>query len=369
MKVLFCDNRLGGLLGFRIDIIRHLHQQGHEIVLVAPRPSSDWDKIGTKIDGVRIVYVKMDPNGHNPIADIKLFNQYIHIFRKERPQLLFTYTIKPNIYAGLAARLLHIRTISMVAGLGYAFEGNSILKRMIRCMYQFGIRAAEKILVLNQNNYDTLLQYRFATENQLVLLQSGEGVNLEHYPYAPSSYTDGVIFLMVSRILYNKGYTEFVEAAKYVLRHNTKVRFELLGPTAYDSPMGVPHYVLDTDRSVGTFNYLGVSNHVAQLLSRPNIVLVLPSYYPEGLNHSLMEACAVGRPIITTDIPGCKETVDHEKNGYIVPIKDIHALAAAMERFIQLNEEQKQAMAQHSYTLAKTRFDIQKVIQLYDTLI
>ncbi|MBQ0076631.1 MAG: glycosyltransferase family 4 protein [Bacteroidales bacterium] len=369
MKILFCDNRLGGLLGFRIDIIRHLHQQGHEIVLVVPPPSSDWDKVGIQIEGVKIVYVAMNPNGHNPIADIKLFNQYIRIFKQEHPNLIFTYTIKPNIYANISARLLHIRTISMVAGLGYAFEGSSLLKRMIRRMCQLGLRAAEKILVLNQNNYDILLEHRFATKDQLVLLQGGEGVNLACYPYAPSSYADGVTFLMVSRILYNKGYREFVGAARYVLKRNSNVRFELLGPTAYDSPMGVPHQVLEADRSSGAFNYLGVSNHVAQLLSRPNVVLVLPSYYPEGLNRSLMEACAVGRPIITTNIPGCQETVDEDKNGYLVPIKDVHALAAAMERFIQLDEDKKQTMAQHSYMLAKERFDVQEVIQLYETLI
>lgn len=370
MKILFCDNRLGGLLGFRIDVIRHFIQQGHEVILVCPKPTTDWDKLGqNNLPKVRIEYVPMNVNGHNPFADLKTMLFYWKLFRKEHPDCIFTYTIKPNIYAGLVARVLRIRTISMIAGLGYAFMGQGVFKRLLRSIYRFSLRHAEKIMVLNKSNYDTLLQFHFATTDQLILLHGGEGANLVNYPYAPSSYTDGVTFLMVSRILYDKGYTEFIEAAKYVLQRNADVKFELLGPTAYDSPMGVPHSVLETDRSLGIINYLGVSEHVVQLLSRPNIVVVLPSYYAEGLNRSLMEACAVGRPIITTDIPGCKEAVDHDKNGYIVPIKDIHALAEAMLQFISLSEEQKRAMAQHSHELAVQRFDVRKVIDVYNRIL
>lgn len=369
MRIVFCDNRLGGLLGFRRDIILHFVEQGYEVTLVAPKATTNWDKVGKVIPCVKIVHVPMAPNGLNPVSDIHTLFAYRALFKKLRPDVIFTYTIKPNIYAGMAAHSLGIPSVSMLAGLGYMFAGNNLLRRVIRRFYKWGIRSSRHVLVLNRSNYDQLLERNMVEPERLILLPGGEGVNLHDYTQQPADYSNGITFLMVSRVLYDKGYTEFVQAAKVVRNKAPRVRFEILGPLAYDSPMGVEDAVFEADRTAGHFRYLGVTNDVAEFVGRPNVVVVVPSKYGEGLNRSLMEACAIGRPIITTDIPGCRETVEEGKNGYLVPMGNTAHLIRAIKQFIALSEKEKRAMAEHSHQLAVERFDVQDVIDVYDRII
>lgn len=369
MRIVFCDNRLGGLLGFRRDIILHFVEQGYEVTLVAPKATTNWDKVGKVIPCVKIVHVPMAPNGLNPISDLRTLLAYLSLFKKLRPDIIFTYTIKPNIYAGLAASWLGIPSVSMLAGLGYMFMSNSPLRRLILRFYKWGISYSRKVLVLNRSDYDKLIKSKMVEPERLILLPGGEGVNLTDYAQQPADYTNGVTFLMVSRVLYDKGYTEFVQAAKVMRTKSPRVRFEILGPLAYDSPMGVEDAVFEADRTAGFFRYLGVTNDVADFVGRPNVVVVVPSKYGEGLNRSLIEACAIGRPIITTDIPGCRETVEEGKNGYLVPKNDTAHLIQAMKQFIALSEEEKRAMAIHSHKLAVERFSVQNVIDVYKRII
>lgn len=369
MKIFFCDNRLGGLLGFRIDIIRHLADIGHEVCLVVPSAKTEWDKVGTQtLQGVRIIEIELEPSSKNPIKDSYLLFQYFQIFRRERPDIVFNYTIKPNIYSSIAAKWCGSKVICMVAGLGYMFEGSGLIKKLGLKLYKYGLNMAEKVLVLNKMNYDKLKDSHIVSTDKLILLKGGEGVNLNAYPYQPSDYTSGVTFLMIARVLYDKGYVEFVEAIRLLRNTFPNAHFEILGPIAYDSPMGIPRKIFEQDKKEGLFKYLGVVPNAAPVLSRPDIVVVLPSYH-EGLNRSLMEACAIGRPIITSDIPGCKETVEKGVNGYLVPPKNIKALAEAMSQFMKLPPEAKKEMAEQSYKLAKERFDIAKVISVYDKIL
>jgi glycosyltransferase involved in cell wall biosynthesis len=370
MKILFCDNRLGGLLGFRIDIIKHFVDEGHEVCLIVPPARTDWDKVGAKLaSGVRTIEVNMQPSGLNPLQDIHLFLQYINIFKKEKPDIVFNYTIKPNIYSSIAAKLCGSHVVCMLAGLGYMFEGRGLLKYLGLKLYKHGLSKADKVFVLNQMNYDKIVSSKMVGGDKLILLKGGEGVNLEDYAFQPADYADGILFLMVSRVLYDKGYGEFIEAARELKGKYQNVDFEILGPLAYDSPMGVPPEVFERDKGKGVFHYLGVVPNVSSFVSRKNTVIVLPSKYGEGLNRSLMEACAIGRPIITTDIPGCRETVDNKKNGYLIPMNDSKALVSAMESFIKLSPEEKVQMASYSHQLAVSRFNIEDVIRMYDDIV
>lgn len=370
MKIAFCDNRLGGLLGFRIDVIKHLVSQGHEVCLIAPPATTDWDKVGEQPpQGVRVFEVDMQPSGKNPFSDVLLFLQYLRIFRRERPDVVFNYTIKPNIYSSIAASVCGCRVICMIAGLGFLIDSDGWVKKIGFRLYRYGLSKAEKVLVLNKMNYDHLIARKMVSASKLLLLKGGEGVNLGYYRRQPVDYTSGVTFLMVSRLLYDKGYTEFVDAARMLKGKYANVCFEILGPEAFNSPMGVPKEVLERDCREGVFSYLGVSNNSRSFVSRKNVVMVLPSKYGEGLNRSLMEACAIGRPVITTDIPGCKETVDEGVNGFLVPKGDASALAEAMKRFVLLTEDEKRTMAEHSHQIAVGRFDIEYVINTYDELI
>lgn len=370
MKIFFCDNRLGGLLGFRIDIINHFINDGHEVCLVVPPARTDWDKVGAKVPkGVRIIEVSMQPSGTNPIRDLSLFIGYLRIFRRERPDVVFNYTIKPNIYGSIAAKMCGSRVFCMLAGLGYMFDGKGVVKTLGLKLYKYGLSKAEKVFVLNQMNYDKIISSKMVSASKLLLLHGGEGVNLNDYPFQPADYSNDITFLMVSRVLYDKGYQEFVEAAQQIRSQHPNIHFEILGPLAYDSPMGVPKDIFEYDQQKDIFHYLGVASNVRDFVSRPDIVVVLPSKYGEGLNRSLMEACAIGRPIITTDIPGCMETVDEGVNGYLVAKGDVQSLINAMERFIELSVQDKCAMAQRSHEIAVNRFDIKKVLNIYDELL
>ena len=370
MRIFFCDNRLGGLLGFRIDVIKHFVEAGHEVCVIVPPARNSWDRVGEQIPGgVHIIEVNMQPSGMNPLRDLRLFLDYLRIYRRERPDVVFNYTIKPNIYSSIAAKMCGSRIFCMLAGLGYMFDGSGFRKRVGLKLYKYGLSKAEKIMVLNQMNYDKMLEYKMTDADKLLLLKGGEGVNLQKYAYKPADYSKGTTFLMVSRILYDKGYSEYLDAARIIKRKYPDVHFELLGPLDYDSPMGVPKDVFERDQKEGIVKYLGVVPAVNDIVSKENVVMVVPSKYGEGLNRSLMEACAIGRPIITTDIHGCRETVEDGVNGYLVTKGDVQSLVSAMEHFIELSEQEKRTMARRSHEIAVDRFDIKKVIKIYDELL
>ena len=371
MKIFLCDNRLGGLLGFRGDVINHLLKQGYAVTLVAPDVCTEWDKIGKEdIKDVNIKYVNMRPNSLNPIWDILLFLQYFTLFRKEKPDVVINYTIKPNIYSSFAADLNNCNTICMVAGLGYMFKGNNILKRFGRWLYKKGLSKAIKVFTLNQENHKILIQQKIVNSEKLILLHGGEGVNLSKYKYTNSDFSAKTTFLMISRILYDKGYSEYVEAAKTIKqKYKDVVSFELLGPTAYDSPMGVSKEEFEKDMNSDAVKYLGVTDNVPLYLGRTNVVMVLPSYYPEGLSRSLMEACAMGRPVIASNIPGCKETVEDGKNGYLIEPRSSESLVKKIEEFLKLDETKKREMGRQSRNIAEKKFDVNHVISEYDKII
>lgn len=370
MKIFFCDNRLGGLLGFRADIIRHFLSEGHDVALVAPKAVSSWDKVGAQdITGYKLYDVDIDANGMNLLHEIRLFMQYLKLFRRERPDIVFNYTIKPNVYSSIAARMFGCRVVCMMPGLGYIFDEKGLKRKILVSMCRIGVKRAERVFVLNRMNYDKLVADRIVKPSKLILLKGGEGVDLDAYTSGKTDYTDGVTFLMVSRLLNEKGYAEFVEAARIVNHSSSKARFEILGPLAYDSPMGVSREVFEADQKEGVFKYLGVTNDVQSVVGRPDVVVVVPSWYKEGMNRSLMEACALGRPIITTDNPGCREMVENTFNGYIVPMKDAEALADAMRSFMKLPDDAKNRMAEYSRIIVSRRFDVRDVISVYDAIL
>lgn len=364
MKILFCDNSLRDLLNFRGEVIGHFARQGIDVVLVAPQ-TCEYQPDQANI---RYIPVKMNRSGTNPFADFAYFVTLYRIYRAEKPDAVFHYTIKPNIYGTIAARINRRKSVAMVAGLGYMFTGNSIGKRLGRLLYKAGLRCAHRVLLLNSSNAEKLVGEGFIQSDRALLLHGGEGVDLTRFPYVENRF-DTVRFLMVARVLYDKGYSEYVEAASVVKCKYPDVEFGLLGPLDETSPMAVPKSVVEKDVADGKISYFGVTNDVPGWLSRDGVVVVVVSSYHEGLNRSLMEACAMARPCITTDIPGCRETVNDGVNGYLVPMKDSHALAEAILRFIELPVDRKRAMAEAGRQLAVERFDVRKVLDIYDRII
>lgn len=363
-KILFCDNVLWGLVNFRGSVIRHFVQQGDEVVLVAPQDDESIMKVDIP-EGIRYIPVRLNRCSRNPFTDLIYCAHLYRIYRKEHPDYIFHYTIKPNVYGSIAARLAGINCTGMVTGLGYGLLGDGMLSRLLAVMYRYAFKYVSSIFVLNKFNYQYLLDHKFCTSAQLRLFKGGEGVDLSAYPYVREESGSPVVFLMVGRVLYDKGYREYVQAAKIVKQQYPDVRCQLLGMLDETYPAHVDEEELKRDVEEGIIEYLASTNDMMQYLGRSGVVVVLPSYF-EGLSRSLMEACAVGRPIIATDIPGCRETVDEGKNGFLVKVKDSSSLAEGMLRYLSLSDAEKQAFSRHSRKKAEETFDVRQVIKEYE---
>ena len=369
MKILFNNNNTFGLTVFRIDIINHFLECGHEVILVCPvRMVDDLKKMPA---GAKMIEIKANRASTGIIDNISYLRQLYKIFKAERPDYVFNYTIKPNIYGAFAAKMLGIPNSCMMAGLGYAFSHNDISSYIARTLYRLSMKCTQHIMVLNESNYNTLLEKRLCKKDKILWLKGGEGVNLSNYPFYDND-NDDITFVFIARMIAEKGYRIFVEAAKEVKKQHNQVKFQAIGTFADGSPdasSNITREEVDNDVKNGYIEYLGTFSNMLEVYSKPGSVITIPSYYSEGLNRSLMEACSCGKPIITTNIYGCKETVVDGVNGYLVEPKNVPALVDAITRYIELTPEQRRQMSIESRKLAESRFDIQKVIAVYDDII
>ena len=284
--------------------------------------------------GVPFVDLPVDKRGVNPIADLKLFWALYRWYARERPDIVHHFTIKPVIYGSVAARLAKIpKIVNTITGLGFVFTGAEItwLGRMVVLLYRLSMRCAHVIFFQNRDDLDFFLTLGLVRPDKARMVR-GSGVDCEHFaPHLQAEQGDGrpLTFLMVGRLLRDKGVYEFVEAARAVKKRFPDTRFQLLGRRDTRNPTVVPTSDLALWQSQGVVAWLGEVRDVRPVIARADVV-VLPSYYREGIPRSLLEAAAMGRPLITTNSTGCREAVDHLANGLLVPVKDAGALAEAM---------------------------------------
>lgn len=369
MKILFFNNNLSGLINFRKDIIHHLSEQGHEIVLVAPPDTTKQAILNSLFScDIRFVPLEINRTSINPVKDIALFLRVRSVIRKERPDYVFNFTIKPNIYGALAAHSFHIPCSDMMPGMGYAFVSNGIVSKVARMLYRYALKTCEHIIVLNKENKNLIQRLKLCDEKKIILLKGGEGVNLEQYPFHGNT-GQNTNFLFVGRVIAEKGYREFVKAASIVKAQYPDTTFTVVGAAQTYEMHPIPHEEIEHDVSQGTIDYKGEISDMQSVYQTPGTVMVIPSYYKEGLNRSLMEGCASGMPIITTDQAGCRETVEDGVNGYLVDIHDIEGLTKAMIRYIELPDKQKREMSLASRRIAEQRFDVRDTFNVYDQII
>lgn len=361
MKILFCDNSLRELLNFRGKIINAYVEDGAEVVLVAPKTLENI----LLDDHIRYIPVELSRSGMNPFEDWRYFSDLCRIYRTERPDYIFHYTIKPNIYGTLAARWNRIPSSAMIAGLGYVFYRRNLACWFARRLYKFALNFSDKVLVLNAANKELLLRRNMVAPSKLLHLKGGEGVDLKHFCIREQNGNhSNIVFLMIARLLYDKGYEEYVQTAKVLTSECSEVEFQLLGGVDVSYPRHVPEARIRQDANARYIRYWGYCPDVAAKIQGADCI-VLPSFYNEGLSRVLMEALAMGKPIITTDIPGCRETVEEGKNGFLAQPQNTESLIVAVKKFLALSREERREMGTYSRRKAEQEFDIVDVVKVY----
>ena len=361
MKVVVLASLAYSLLNFRRTLLEAMVNAGHEVIACAPE---DDREIAAQLAAIGVDYqpVPMQRANSNPFADLRTLWRYVRLLRTERPDIVLAYTQKPIIYGGIATRIVGgMRFFAMVSGLGYAFtedggRARSLLRGIVRTLYRFGVGRAENIFVFNSDDRGEMTRHAILRPGQTVTQVPGSGIDITAFRACP--LPDGPpVFLMIARLLRDKGLHEYVEAARRVRREMPEARFRLLGPLDVN-PACIKRSELDSWVAEGAIEYLGETDDVRPYLADAT-VYVLPSYR-EGLPRTVLEAMATGRAIITTDAPGCRETVIEGKNGFLVPVRDPAALAEAMMRFVD-NPSLTTSMGQRSRQLAEERYDVRRV--------
>lgn len=351
MQILILANHSGGLYDFRKDLIAEL--KTHASVAVAVPHNDRWDELNGLAD--RVIELPVDRRGMNPLHDGKLFRQYRAILKEIKPDLLLTYTIKPNIYGGLACRMTHIPYAVNITGLGSAIENGGWLKKFVLALYRPALKGAKVVFFENVGNRDTLVATGVVPKGRDVVLH-GAGVNLEDYPCQPYPQEGPVRFLFVGRVMHEKGVDELFAAAKRMKQqYGEQVEFHMVGSfeEAYKP-------VMDQLEQAGVVKYHGYQSDMKPFYAMASCV-ALPSYH-EGMSNVLLEAAASGRPLITSDIPGCREAVEDGVSGYLCPAKDADALYEAMRRFAALPVEQRSQMGRFGRERMEQQFSKTAVV-------
>lgn len=327
-RILVLANNDVGLYRFRKDLLAALLGAGNEVYISLP----DGGFVSELVQlGCRFIDTPIERRGMNPIHDSKLFHQYRAILKEVKPDLVLTYTIKPNIYGGLACRMAHIPYAVNITGLGSAIENGGWLKKFVLALYKPALKGARVVFFENTGNRDTLAATGVVPRGRDAVL-NGAGVNLEDYPYQPYPQEGPVRFLFVGRVMHEKGVDELFAAAKRMKKeYGDGVEFHIVGSFEEGyKPL------MDELEQAGVVKYHGYQSDMKRFYAMASCV-VLPSYH-EGMSNVLLEAAASGRPLITSDIPGCREAEENGVSGYLCPVKDADALYDAMRRFVELPE-------------------------------
>jgi len=354
------------LVTFRYQLLKAMVQNGHEVVAIGPEYHAPTIDALAEI-GVSFVQVPMARAGLNPISDLQTLAALWAALRKLGPDVILCYTMKPIIYGLMAARLVGVKQRhALITGLGYAFsEGDNgshrpLIKQVATWMYRIALRNGGRVFVYNDADDSDVRSGRMVSDVSRIVRVSGSGVDFGRFtasalPVGPPT------FLMIARLLREKGVLEFVEAARSLRSRYPNARFRILGPID-PSPMAVSKNEVDRWVAEGVVEYLGETLDVRPYLAECT-VFVLPSYYREGIPRSIQEAMATGRAVITADTPGCRDTVVEGENGFLVPPRDPASLAAAMARFID-DPALAARMGKRSVEIAHDRFDARAINRL-----
>ena len=336
MKIAVLSSHTSSLFWFRMDMMKDFIKKGHTVIALGSEPESDWkEKFKEHNIDYRQLYVER--NGINPLKDLKTLRSLYTFMKKENPDKIFAYQAKTVVYGSIAAKLNGISEVyPLIAGLGSIFRGqgfkNKIVKMIMKIEYWAACKCSKKVFFQNQDDKNEFIQNGLIKDNKTVII-NGSGVNLEKFK--PTPLPEEPAFLFIGRLIKDKGIMEYLKACKEIKVKHPKVRCLLVGP--FDSnPSALKPEELKPYIESGVIEYFGEQSDVRPFISQCS-TYVLPSYH-EGTPKTVLEAMAMGRSIITSDAPGCRETVIDGQNGYLVKVKDIQGLTNKMEYLISNQE-------------------------------
>jgi glycosyltransferase involved in cell wall biosynthesis len=360
-KIMLVSNSAWNLYNFRLPLIKHLVQLGYKITLACPKDQY-FSHLST-FPGVKLVEIHyLHPTSSNPLRAIILLREFIKTYKSEQPNLVLHFTIKPNILGSIAAKIAKVKSISIITGLGFTYLKGGFFGLAIPFMYKIAFRKIERLIVYNPDDLTFFINNRIFPKNSIKLI-NGSGVDTIHFGHLPKNRpSSSFVFLFIGRLIADKGIREFIEAARLVKNKYPNAAFWLMGGLG-NNPASIQEKELAAWKNEGIIAHFGHVDDVRTIIRNADVV-VLPSYR-EGVPKAILEAMAMGKPILTTDVAGCRETVDDGENGWLVPAKDSVAMSAAMEMFLASDNETMLAMGKKSREKALKIFDERIIIQAY----
>ncbi|WP_312511560.1 glycosyltransferase family 4 protein [Massilia sp.] len=360
-KIVISVNTAWNIHNFRSGLVKALNRQGYDVMVMAPE-----DGYSQRLAplGCRFKRLSMDNNGTSPSRDLALLIKYWRVLQSVRPLAYLGYTIKPNVYGSIAAHGLDIPVINNIAGLGATFIKNTLLTGLVKRLYRVSLRKSRRVFFQNEDDRNLFVQQGLARPGVAEVLP-GSGINLQHFQPMETVLPGErpFRFLLVSRMLRDKGVEEFTAAAALVRQHLPGVQFQLLGPVDTKNPNSIALARIMEWQKSGLVQYLKETDDVRPYLSQADCI-VLPSYR-EGVPHSLLEAAAMARPIIATDVAGCRDVVDDQENGLLCKVRNAADLAEKMLHMARLPEERRLRMGAAGRHKAIAQFDENIVIAKY----
>lgn len=355
MKVLFLSNSIGGLRCFRYELIETLTRRKDTVYIAS---NIEEDPVVFSAMGCEIEPTPMNLRGTNLLSDVKLLFSYIKLFRRIKPDVVLTYTIKPNVYGGMACRFLHIKQIASVTGLGTAFQSDGPVKKIATHLYKIGLKKCAVLFFQNKECQDVFQENKIAVHNKKEVI-AGSGVNLNHFQFSdyPADHQP-TLFLYVGKIRKEKGIEHLLEAAEYLKRSEADCIFHIVGSCEESYQERI--YDLHTRNIIV---YHGYQKEVIPFITKAHCN-ILPSYH-EGMSNSLQENAACGRPAIASDISGCREIIEHGYTGFLVKPKDTKDLIEKIEVFIRLPYKRKKSMGIAARKRVETFFDRTQIVNKY----
>lgn len=353
-KILFLVNHEVVIYNFRREMVERFLDEGHQVVISSPR--------GERIDdlvtmGCQFRSIEISRHGINPIQEWKLFREYVKLIKNEKPDIVLTFTIKPNLYGGMACAFLGVPYVVNITGLGMAVENDGLLQRISVMLYRLALAKVQKVFFQNTENQQFFVRKKLAIGKHDLL--PGSGVNLQHFAVMEYPKEETINFVFVSRIMKEKGTDHYLEAAESIRKKYPNTQFHVCGFCEQDYEQR-----LQKLHEQGIIVYHGMVRDVRTVMRNAHCT-IHPTYYPEGMSNILLESAACGRPLITTDRAGCREVIDDGVNGFVVNAQDTQDLIDKIEKFLLLSWEEKKAMGLASRAKVEKGFNRQIVVEKY----